>query len=63
MASAGGGTYLAVFKVHPGLPIQFCDLRNSPGVACEPLSPRISFSCISLINRNDNGRVCKRARP
>lgn len=37
----GGGTYVAVMIVLPALPIQFCERRNSPGVAVSPRTPFI----------------------
>ena len=39
MSSTFGGMYLASLSVQLAAPIQFCDLRNSPGFFSCPLTP------------------------
>jgi len=51
----GGETYFASFSVHPPCPIQFWDVRNSPGVASSPRTPPMSIACISRIKRRESG--------
>src|SRR5579859_313462 len=63
IASGGGGTKVAPSKVTFSDPIQFCEVRNSPGCFSDPRPVSRSSPWISLIKRRESGSLASRLRP
>ena len=59
----GVGTYVAVASVAPGGPIQFCEVRNSPGVRACPTSPMSRRSCRARTKSRESGSSLRRCTP